>query len=361
MSVKGYGGYGDSGKAPRKGYGGYGDSRKTPRKGYGGYGDSGKAPRKGYGGYGDSGQAPKEHETHFISVAGARPTSCMRDYKRGKQLGTGAYGRVYNVCEESNCGYVMKIQRYREGESEKEVYFAKYVYQLCPSIVPQTFASWECEHKFFIVSEMFDSDMARVGELQLREEMKNIDWSQNTQFGWLFTEHQLLQMLAIASFLSDYGIIHSDLKPDNFLYSRGKDRAVITDFGLAGFVNQRYAEQAKLPMNLNGNGWMAGSAWKCDVGQIDSHHPLWSFVSVFNLFQLIASMLCMTPTIIRMEQNSYKRFGVIGDARLQAKFQEFIDTCPNLTKQKSEYDSIFKSLPQYSISQSKIDSYKPKC
>ncbi len=77
-----------------------------------------------------------------------------------------------------------------------------------------------------VLMEMGESDFNRMLNLQIK--------SENARFDPSFTRHYWREMLECVQAVHDYGIVHSDLKPANFLVVQG--RLKIIDFGIANAI-----------------------------------------------------------------------------------------------------------------------------
>lgn len=77
-----------------------------------------------------------------------------------------------------------------------------------------------------VLMEMGESDFNRMLNLQIKCE--------NAKFDPSFTRHYWREMLECVQAVHDYGIVHSDLKPANFLIVQG--RLKIIDFGIANAI-----------------------------------------------------------------------------------------------------------------------------
>jgi serine/threonine-protein kinase TTK/MPS1 len=77
-----------------------------------------------------------------------------------------------------------------------------------------------------VLMEMGESDFNRMLNLQIK--------SENARFDASFTRHYWREMLECVQAVHDQGIVHSDLKPANFLVVHG--RLKIIDFGIANAI-----------------------------------------------------------------------------------------------------------------------------
>lgn len=77
-----------------------------------------------------------------------------------------------------------------------------------------------------VLMEMGESDFNRMLNLQIK--------SENARFDPSFTRHYWREMLECVQAVHNHGIVHSDLKPANFLVVQG--RLKIIDFGIANAI-----------------------------------------------------------------------------------------------------------------------------
>ncbi len=190
---------------------------------------------------------------------------------KGVEIHHGTYGRVYGVCmvedkHDVDCKQkVVKIIFFPADEDEalqkrevenlmREIYI---FHKLNTSgISPRIFDAFGCGNYFNIVLERFGLNMWQVG----REQVKSFE----AQFAFalfrnrlpsnffgvqketlVYSDFQMRRLFDIAKELgSKYGVIHGDLRPDQYLYQVGanvkklagseKNKIVVSDFGFSG-------------------------------------------------------------------------------------------------------------------------------
>ena len=191
-----------------------------------------------------------------------------------EELGKGQYGKIAVAClaDGSNCNFAVKTQTYNPSSLptiERELYFLNYLKNVrIPEqkthIVPLLYDAWRCpsveyegEGTQYIVMDRWQ------GDLQSRFKGKDETLYCN--------EDELLQMFQIARAIGEAGVVHGDLKPDQYLYrSRGPTSVdiALTDFAFAGFVS---TDKGK------GNVLQPIMGWSSNVGE-------WKCLPAFNSF-----------------------------------------------------------------------------
>lgn len=183
---------------------------------------------------------------------------------KGLLIGKGTYGSIVRVCKASDakdgCSFVAKVQlldRTNRESAKRDVYFLTWLTEHAhPQISPRIISTALCRHPlvsqqrrsfgseepFTMVMDKWDMDCDRLSVLTAAEVRRqaaaaghSID---NLPLNVLKEEH-LEQMFRILVELRKYGIVHADVKPNQFLYSTVRNRIVLTDFGFAGLVNRR--------------------------------------------------------------------------------------------------------------------------
>lgn len=177
----------------------------------------------------------------------------------GKILGKGSFSEVSEAKlspEEKTFGYALKISILQDPDADLEIlerdnYFLNVLQSGTfqgKQVVPKLIKSWLCnnsENKMFTsvtvtdftsrikvtaytLLERWDGDMAFLGEQRTGSRT------------YAFTPSELLKMFQLALILGEQGIVHGDLKPDQFLYKNGGKDMVVADFGFAGGRSYKY-------------------------------------------------------------------------------------------------------------------------
>ena len=180
------------------------------------------------------------------------------DYKRGKKMGKGAYGDVYELCKDSNCSYVLKVISYSKekyemiGGDKLSLFHHKNVWKTevenhlkiiqCQKefkfhkFLPDIYDAWFCEEKngdttFYIVMEKYDGD---VHDFLKRH--KSFKFAKPLALANI----KLLQ-LSLDHIHNACGICIDDIKLSNILYrlvDNGNDvHFVFADFGTSVIDN----------------------------------------------------------------------------------------------------------------------------
>jgi len=149
----------------------------------------------------------------YVAVRDLSRNSCENVIVKGKTLGIGSYGTVYETCIQhktrtKSCNYAVK-QVKSENSVEEEIRILTIMN--LRRYGPQLIDFWRCDNYEYILQEKWDHDM---------------DNKEST------SDRGIGIMLKVASRLDKDQIIHGDLKPDNFLArKRGrKTECTVTDF-----------------------------------------------------------------------------------------------------------------------------------
>jgi len=174
----------------------------------------------------------------------------LREYKLGKTLGKGAYGKVYELCKEDNCNYILKTIEFNKTmydeigapKMERNYMFKgwkkeidnqltviecqkKYKYKFVPDI----YDAWYCDHdngntSFYIIMERFEGDLKDfIKRFSKNELLKTVI---EAKFNML---HDALEHIN-----KTCGICLDDIKLENILYKKNKQGTydlVFSDFG----------------------------------------------------------------------------------------------------------------------------------
>jgi hypothetical protein len=175
----------------------------------------------------------------------------VRKYERGKTLGQGAFGAVYEACVNINdCKYAVKAAKSDDSDeinaNQRDPYFLEVLQEKKldgSNIVPRIYDSWSCRSQDDVtIYTVMDRWQGNMESLALHRP------------GRAYYRSELLRMFRIAVFLGQLGIIHGDLKPDQFLYrnSGGDSEAleiVVADFGFSGGGKYQYTARVGWPAN----------------------------------------------------------------------------------------------------------------
>lgn len=176
----------------------------------------------------------------------------LKEYKLGKQIGRGAYGKVYDVCRDSDCNFILKTMefcmskynmiklsyenKFNEWKKEIENQLSviecskKYHYRF----VPNVYDAWYCNEKngdsvFYIVMEKFDGDLKSFISIFSKHD-KNV---KNLLKSFILLKLQLLSE-SLQYINNSCNICLDDIKLENILYKKYSDNTydlVFSDFG----------------------------------------------------------------------------------------------------------------------------------
>jgi serine/threonine protein kinase len=194
------------------------------------------------------------------------PNNASKPFKDLTLVGKGTNGLVYDVCsrnDPSNCRFVAK-QAIMENDdfAIQDIYFLSWLSEhLQGRISPRVYDTTICVHEkkvtvkkrtkksksqtkivqtrvATIVMEKFQMDGQQLLNATSKkfEDMYGAERDDNTPT-WVLRETDLLKMWEIVLELDRLGIVHGDLKPNQFLFDLDQNRVVITDFGFAGQVS----------------------------------------------------------------------------------------------------------------------------
>jgi hypothetical protein len=281
-------------------------------------------------------------KTHIVtkdetSITVAVPTpdrpTCMKEYVKLKQLGKGQYGEVLEVCKDgelsdNKCShkYALKITN---GEDENDLETSKrdpYFLRMLANekldgqyIVPRVYDAWLCHdegntravydsdeeedeeepyNNLFVVMDRWDGDMEHYAKDSFSKKDK-----------WVYGRSELLRMFRLAARLGQLGIMHGDLKPDQYLERDLGGEISVTDFGFSGGPKTKYQ---------GGPNWayVGTEGWsRCPKaftpGDWDAQSDF--FPVYHNIIQLESYIMRWNPlTYVRSKDKEY-RFGGIKD------------------------------------------------
>ncbi len=225
----------------------------------------------------------------------------------GKEIHRGSFGRIYAICDlvdDPKCDKkVVKIILVDKKEEADDLQRELYIFHLLQNtgLTPRIYRTFGCGTYFYIVLERFDMDMYKVGTLQWQNPMiraefsKQLDDTLPLDFAnrgcLLYTKTQMARMFDIARELGEkYGVIHGDLKADQYLYRNNKglwqsSDIVVTDFGFSGTSTK---EPGKWHAKLGWHHWAGcGSTMPLPPLALDGDRKAQeAFAKGYNVFQL---------------------------------------------------------------------------
>ena len=227
----------------------------------------------------------------FLNVAQGLPNytsptqqGCLRGYSLQTKLGEGVHGTVWQVCDQSGCDWVVKIITDPDSVQARyaiawEVFILRRLTQTAPRVVPILREAWLCNGVGYIILEKMDgtvqSMLVKQGYLQVVD---------------------IEMMVLICVQLGTVGVLHGDLKLDQFLVkNHPSSKAIyIADFGLSRMSDcplQPWQDGAVFPA-----GWMETcSAPHLACIRVPADPSLWGY---FNIWQLEKSMLHLRVRIL---------------------------------------------------------------
>lgn len=189
-------------------------------------------------------------------------TKCDQVYKRKQVLATGSYGQVAVACKpKDKCEYVEKKIDFRDTRKDKkdkdeeneneenpttfrrEVYYNTLLAK-SKNLVPKFIAAWTCGSFGYLVFKRESNnlqDAAHARQMKLFRQLDKCSFLEK-DYCVVFTEWEIIEMFTLAWRLGqEYGIVHGDMRPDQFLVSgkvgdhkTKKTKLLLGDLGLAG-------------------------------------------------------------------------------------------------------------------------------
>jgi serine/threonine protein kinase len=192
----------------------------------------------------------------YFSIDTLNRNNCeylIKTYEKGKSIGSGAYGNVYEACKDKNCNYVLKVIKYKkdryENSGKVEELSEKYIKKIwkkeilihlklnnCQQKIGITFSplihdAWHCKEKdettFFIIMEKYDGNL--TGFIEKYKSVKEKEVAK------VAIDQALQKLYMCLTFIHDKcDICLNDIKLDNILYKKIKDYQydfVFADFG----------------------------------------------------------------------------------------------------------------------------------
>ncbi len=210
-------------------------------------------------------ELPDINNTHYLPVYNRDRIECVNEYQKQKKLGEGGYGAVFEVCKIADkSNYAMKIMKIKRIEDlnsfYRDVYFLKKLQDTGMGIVPTLYDAWitsptkkgkdtlkkyKDNEKSFDDKSMSERDMIHLSDsiekchfigYIVMEKMEGdlLDlFKKSTQAE---EDKYVKEVEDILQKLTKQGIIHGDIKFDNFLFKthRGKVKLYVIDFGFSG-------------------------------------------------------------------------------------------------------------------------------
>lgn len=193
-------------------------------------------------------------------------------YRKGRKLGEGSFGAVYEVAHRSNetsirvCKVIQKSSADKVKTSHQRVReeFAVLKRLDHPHVV-RIFEDFEDEQCFYLIMEP-----CRGGDLL--EAVRN-PMTRNPQEWEMWCAKVIQHTLSAVAYCHSKGIMHKDLKPENVMMSSKKGapiqdlHVVVVDFGLAQMLSPegRGTEIAGTPPFMSPEVWAGNFSQSCDI------------------------------------------------------------------------------------------------
>lgn len=233
---------------------------------------------------------------------------CVRKNTKGYmhpvKLYEGSFGKIFAFCdkEDRTCkSKIVKItwiqNRILSESVQREMYIFSRLHN--SGLTPRIYDTFFCGSYFYILMQQLKSDMydraleqAQIMQPKLRELFMAItsdreDWVRYfLPYTVVYTQTQIQRMFNIAYELgAKYGIIHGDLKPDQYLTNDVKPfeskSIVVTDFGFSGTL-----EQGKWHAKYGWNHVKGCAAFERLPPPYESRRIQEAYVKWFNVYQL---------------------------------------------------------------------------
>ena len=192
----------------------------------------------------------------YFSIDTINRSNCeylVKTYEKGKNLGSGAYGSVYEVCRDKKCDYVLKVIKYKKDSYENsgkiEELSEKYIRNIWKKEIliqlklnncqqknnikfsPLIHDAWNCKEKdgttFFIIMEKYDGN--------LTDFINKYKTVKEKEIAKIVIDQSLQKLYACLQIIHDKcDICLNDIKLDNILFKKISEYQydfIFADFG----------------------------------------------------------------------------------------------------------------------------------
>ena len=152
----------------------------------------------------------------IVNITENHPLKLFTDYKILKELGEGAFGKVYKVSDKSGKVFAMKIINKDRDKNQtflKEITFGKEIGK--HENVVEFIDYFEDKENGYIILEYVDG-------VDLKEKLNEMEYDE--------IKNILFQSISGLQYIHSLGIIHRDIKPGNILVNKS-GVCKITDYG----------------------------------------------------------------------------------------------------------------------------------
>jgi serine/threonine protein kinase len=212
----------------------------------------------------------------------------MKQYENIKKRGQGASGSVFEAVDtRKKITHIIKIMslstKNNANRANRDLFFLQEL-QKIKNLTPKLYHHWKCLDQLFLAMDVFDGDCLELGVSQFQR------FFTTSGHALLYTIKQFRDLYRLVSDLTDAGVIHGDLKPNNFLHRKG-NKIVITDFGTSGDYKTFKPNQ----------GWSQNLS--CPIDDVPE-----KFLKYFNIWQFETSLLLMDDIVFILDDNGDKMY-----------------------------------------------------